>query len=206
MVARYLPFVGMILFLGVGLFWRAWLHYRRHGHSGIIIFQSAGWQQLGGAVFFLLLLVLTIQALVVAVAPELLSGLQIVAMPPAAVWLGAVLLLGGLLLLVAAQLGLGSSWRVGIEEGARPGLVTDGLYRFCRNPIFLGMFVVMAGLTVLVPTWLSLVFLLGGILGTRSQTLEEEDYLLRTYGDSYRIYAAKVGRFLPGLGRLREVY
>jgi protein-S-isoprenylcysteine O-methyltransferase Ste14 len=30
----------------------------------------------------------------------------------------------------------------------------------------------------------------------------EEPYLLRTHGDNYAAYAARVGRFLPGLGRL----
>ena len=29
----------------------------------------------------------------------------------------------------------------------------------------------------------------------------EEPYLLRTHGDAYRAYAARVGRFLPGVGR-----
>lgn len=30
----------------------------------------------------------------------------------------------------------------------------------------------------------------------------EEAYLLRAHGDTYTVYAARVGRFLPGLGRL----
>jgi protein-S-isoprenylcysteine O-methyltransferase Ste14 len=32
--------------------------------------------------------------------------------------------------------------------------------------------------------------------------LVEERHLLRAHGDSYRQYAARVGRFVPGLGRL----
>ena len=32
--------------------------------------------------------------------------------------------------------------------------------------------------------------------------LVEEPYLLRQHGDAYRNYAARVGRFVPGLGRL----
>ena len=30
----------------------------------------------------------------------------------------------------------------------------------------------------------------------------EEPYLLRTHGDAYRAYASRVGRFVPGIGRL----
>jgi protein-S-isoprenylcysteine O-methyltransferase Ste14 len=33
--------------------------------------------------------------------------------------------------------------------------------------------------------------------------LVEEPYLLRVHGDAYRAYAARTGRFVPGVGRLR---
>jgi protein-S-isoprenylcysteine O-methyltransferase Ste14 len=104
--------------------------------------------------------------------------------------------------MVLAQLHLGASWRIGIDEGACPGLVTGGLYRFCRNPIFFGMFLAVAGLAVLQPTWLSAVAVVGAVAAVRAQVLEEESYLLTTYGDAYRAYARRVGRFAPGLGRL----
>ena len=103
-----------------------------------------------------------------------------------------------------AQLDLGASWRIGIEEGTSPGLVTTGLYRFCRNPIFLAILITLTGYTLLLPTRLSLALLLGTFLGVRQQVLVEEAYLLRSYGDSYREYARRVGRFLPGIGRLQD--
>ncbi|MBI4636567.1 MAG: isoprenylcysteine carboxylmethyltransferase family protein [Candidatus Rokubacteria bacterium] len=107
------------------------------------------------------------------------------------------------MLLVKAQFDLGASWRIGIEEGASPGLVTSGLYRFCRNPIFLAIVVTLTGYTLLVLTRLSVILLLGAFIGIRQQVLAEERYLLRTYGDAYRRYARHVGRFLPGVGMLR---
>ena len=109
----------------------------------------------------------------------------------------------GLILLVAAQLHLGAAWRIGIEEGARPGLVTGGLYRFCRNPIFLALLVFVSGYVMLLPTRLSLALLLGACIGVRLQVAAEEAYLLAAYGETYRDYARRVGRFLPGAGRLR---
>jgi protein-S-isoprenylcysteine O-methyltransferase Ste14 len=104
--------------------------------------------------------------------------------------------------MVAAQLRLGASWRIGIDEGASPGLVTAGLYQLCRNPIFLGMFVTLAGLVVLLPTWISAAVFVGTIVCIRHQVLAEEAYLTSTYGEAYQKYAGRVGRFLPGLGRL----
>jgi protein-S-isoprenylcysteine O-methyltransferase Ste14 len=32
----------------------------------------------------------------------------------------------------------------------------------------------------------------------------EEPYLLRVHGDAYRCYAARAGRFVPGIGRLTD--
>ena len=123
-------------------------------------------------------------------------------MPAAATWLGGLLLFGGLALTVAAQLGMGASWRIGIDETASPGLVTAGLYKFCRNPIYLGLMLSLFGLTVLLPTWLSLALAAGAVWGMRTQTIEEEVYLEKTYGHAFRRYAARVGRFWPGLGKL----
>jgi protein-S-isoprenylcysteine O-methyltransferase Ste14 len=81
--------------------------------------------------------------------------------------------------------------------------VTSGLYRFCRNPIFLAILITLTGYTMLLPTRLSLALLLGASIGIRQQILTEEAYLLRAYGADYREYARRVGRFLPGIGRLR---
>ena len=140
--------------------------------------------------------------MVVAVGPKLLDSILVMTPNAVLMFAGAMLLFSGIALTVAAQLGMGSSWRVGIDESARPGLVTGGLYQFCRNSIYLAMFLSQAGLLVMVPTWLSVIGCLGVWFCIRVQTLDEETYLLRTYGDEYRSYSAKVGRFLPGLGKL----
>src|SRR5262249_21250539 len=107
-------------------------------------------------------------------------------------------------LIIQAQAHLGASWRIGIDERSKPGLVTDGLYAISRNPIFLGMLISLFGFTLLIPTLLSLIALLGTTIAIRSQVLEEESYLRRMYNADFLAYASRVGRFLPWLGRLRQ--
>ena len=68
-----------------------------------------------------------------------------------------------------------------------------GLYRVSRNPIFLGMFASLAGLAILLPTAASVAMLVLAIGCVRAQVLEEEAYLLRTYG-------ARTGRSPAGSG------
>jgi protein-S-isoprenylcysteine O-methyltransferase Ste14 len=206
MIWRLLPFVGSVLFVVIVFGWRPWLQRRRHGTWGITLLRSQHRSQNVRDAFALVLFVLLVgQGLVAAAWPDRLGGFRPSdgAMAGLQHVTGAIVLFGGIALLVAAVLDLGGSWRIGIEEDTRPGLVTDGLYRICRNPIFAAILLIVAGYAVLLPTRLSLLLLLGTYIGIRQQVSAEEAYLLRTYGESYRRYARQIGRFLPGLGKLR---
>jgi len=203
---RTLPLVAILLLFVIAGGWRPWLQYRRHGSSGILLFRSGGLgnrlRDAGAVLVFTLLLG---QAVVAAAWPENLSPL--IAHDSLAGLLlygaGSLLMFAGLMLLVTGQLHLGASWRIGIEAGARPGLVTHGLYRVSRNPIFLGLLVFVTGYALTLPTVLSFVLLIALYLGIRQQVAAEEAYLAATYGEAFRDYARRVGRFLPGVGKRR---
>ena len=205
MISAWLPLIGVVLFLGV-LCWRSWWQRRRYGSAGVLFFRSRRWpERLRDALGVVLVLFLVGQAIRAAAWPQSLARLPLTDDTAAEVWqaIGTTLLFGGIVLLVIAQLNLGASWRIGIEEGSRPGLVTTGFYRFCRNPIFSAILVMLTGYTLLLPTRLSVALLVGAFIGMRQQVVTEEAYLFRTYGDVYRAYACRVGRFVPGIGRLR---
>ena len=190
----WVPLIGIAVFFAVGLWWRPWLHQRRYGSSGLFMFRSGRRSQdVRDACALVMVVALLVQA---AVSPAL------VVRPPAWRVLGLLLLLGGNILLVVGQLTLGASWRVGIEEGAKPGLVTAGIYGWTRNPIFLAFLAAVAGYAVLLPTPLSFALWAVFYAGVRAQIRSEEAYLLRTYGEAFRAYARRVGRLVPGIGRI----
>ena len=206
MVASALPLIAVLAFYGLGFGWRTWVQLRRYGSSGIVLFRSGRpGQHLREALFVVLAVALLAEAALAAVAPRRLPGLVPLAPASAAVLraTGTVIVLGATALMLAAQLDLGASWRVGIDQGARPGLVTGGLYRYSRNPIYVAMLAALLGFALLLPSWISLGLLIGAGLGIRRHVRDEEAYLARTYGEEYRRYAARVGRFVPGVGRLR---
>ena len=61
-----------------------------------------------------------------------------------------------------------------------------------------------AGLAALTPNLLALAGVAALLAALELQVRRvEEPYLLRTHGARYRRYAARTGRFLPGIGRLR---
>ena len=191
--SSWLPLAGVTVLIAT-LFWRAWWQRHRYGSRGVLLFRSGRWQETLREVLGLALLGLLVGQPLLAQGDKP-GSLRMM--------LGALVMFGGIALLVAAQLNLGASWRIGIERGSSPGLVTRGFYRFSRNPIFLALLVFLAGYALLLPTPLSLLMLAGAFIGIRQQVLEEEAYLVSTYGDAYRDYASRVGRFIPGIGRLR---
>ena len=199
---RYVPFAGLAAVIVFGIGGRAWLRQRRYGSLGIVLFRSRGARPILYEGLLLLLSILVIgQAAAYAAWPQRIFAWMLTRPFNVA---GSVALFSGAAVLLRAQLDLGASWRVGIDEGAAPGLVTGGLYRFSRNPIFTWMLVAAAGCALLIPTWLSLITLAGSAICLRAQVLEEEAYLRRSYGTDFLAYASRVGRFLPWMGRLHR--
>ena len=115
--------------------------------------------------------------------------------------LGWVLLVLGLALTVTGQAQMGLSWRMGVDPEPT-GLITTGLFRLSRNPIYAGMLMTLASYALTSPCpWI----LLGWcqfMLLIMLQTRYEEQALIKAHGDFYLSYAAKAGRFCPGFGCL----
>ena len=119
--------------------------------------------------------------------------------------LGTIVAFAGGSLILSAILTMGASWEIPISAGQNSpaaGLITSGPFRFSRNPIYLGMLVSLVGWMLLIPALLSLIIVIGAILNLRYQALEEEEFLIRTYGPDYQAWAREVGRFVPWFGRL----
>jgi protein-S-isoprenylcysteine O-methyltransferase Ste14 len=118
---------------------------------------------------------------------------------------GIALFAIGLAGVVGSQQMMGRSWRVGVDESERTQLVTAGPFQLVRNPIFTAMIVAQLGIALIVPSVVALVGVALLVASLEAQTrLVEEPYLLRKHGRVYAEYAARVGRFLPGVGTLRR--
>lgn len=105
-----------------------------------------------------------------------------------------------------AQREMGASWRIGLDASERTALVTHGLFRWARNPIFTGMAVAGLGHALLVPNVLSIVAIVTAVTGLQLQVRAvEEPYLRAQHGQAYLRWASTTGRFLPYLGQLKDV-
>ena len=115
---------------------------------------------------------------------------------------GLVLMVFAFLLMLTAQLHLGKSWRVGIDQQTKDSLITSGLYTFSRNPIFLALNVIFLGFFLAIPNYIFLVFAIIGFLSVHLQIKEEEDFLIQHYKKDYLEYCKTTGRYFT-LGSFR---
>jgi protein-S-isoprenylcysteine O-methyltransferase Ste14 len=76
-------------------------------------------------------------------------------------------------------------------------LVTDGPFRRTRNPLYVGLTLMYAGLALLIPALWPLILLVPVLLVMRWGVIaREERYLERKFGDPYRAYLGRVRRWI----------
>ena len=181
---------------------RTWLQLRRTGESGFkgISGRPGSLEWIAGVLF--------VVAIAVGVAAPVLDVTGVLdpldALDSAGVRAtGVAIFVVGLVGTLYAQVAMGESWRIGVDEQERTALVTSGPFAVVRNPIFTAMLPASLGLALLVPNIAALAGFGALVLALEIQVrLVEEPYLLRQHGEAYRNYASRVGRFVPGLGRL----
>lgn len=77
-------------------------------------------------------------------------------------------------------------------------LVTGGVFGHCRNPLYVGNFLIFTGVALIINS--SLVYMAGipiCIFAYAAIILAEEDYLRREFGQEYEDYCARVNRLWP---------
>jgi protein-S-isoprenylcysteine O-methyltransferase Ste14 len=109
---------------------------------------------------------------------------------------GSLLLIFALIWVLIAQIHMRKSWRIGIDEDVKTELVQTGLFKLSRNPIFLGMRVMLLGIFLVIPNAITLVILITGEMLIQIQVRLEEEFLTRTHGTVYIAYQKKVRRWI----------
>ena len=102
----------------------------------------------------------------------------------------------GNLIFLASVLCMKDSWRAGIPDKDKTELVTTGIYRYSRNPAFLGFDLQYVGVLLMYGNLLTLAFSLFAMVMLHLQILQEERYLTNVFGAPYQAYRSHVCRYL----------
>ena len=109
---------------------------------------------------------------------------------------GMIVLTGALLLVRISQNQLRESWRMGLDHsGKKSPLITDGIYRWSRNPISLGLILMSAGIFLVLPNVLTFPVFIVTFLICHVRVRIEEEHMKKRYGDEYKTYLNKTRRW-----------
>jgi protein-S-isoprenylcysteine O-methyltransferase Ste14 len=111
-------------------------------------------------------------------------------------WTGVLFCLTGLLLFLWSLISFRQSFRVGIDADHPDRLITDGVFAFSRNPIYVAFAIILIGEFLIFPNWISLIYLGAATWLFHRQVLREEEYLAGYYGQAYAEYRRRVRRYV----------
>ncbi len=138
----------------------------------------------------------TIAGLVYVFAPQRIR-LTALPMPVWSRWLGAALGIVDLLLFGWTHHALGRNWSARLLIKDQHTLVTNGPYRWVRHPMYTAIFGSWLAFFLISANWIIGIAGLGMSIVVASRVDKEEALMIEEFGDQYRAYMQRTGRFLP---------
>lgn len=87
------------------------------------------------------------------------------------------------------------------------GLVTEGIFNHCRNPLYVGNILMLLGVGILANSLFYVAVMIPVFLFIyQAIVLAEENYLRGAYGNSFDVYCKKVNRWWPSLTGLGSTF
>ena len=111
-------------------------------------------------------------------------------------YLGIMFCYFGLLVFLLALISFGKAWRIGIDEKNSKDLITGGIFKYTRNPIFLFMDIYFFSISLIYPNFVLVVIAFCMIIGIHFQIIREENFLESKFGKKYDEYKRKTRRYI----------
>jgi protein-S-isoprenylcysteine O-methyltransferase Ste14 len=119
---------------------------------------------------------------------------------PAQYAAGVVLFSLGLWLFHRSHVDLSTNWSVSLDIRENHALITSGVYRRLRHPMYSAILLQAIGQALVAPNWIvGSFYLCAYILMFSFRVGPEEQMMLQQFGDRYASYMAKSQRLIPGI-------
>lgn len=118
-------------------------------------------------------------------------------LPAWARWAGFALGLVSLAFWTWVQAELGSHWSAQLQLRHGHRLITTGPYARIRHPLYTAMFGWAVALALVSANWVFVFMVALTVVMTAARTPREEQMMIEQFGDEYREYMSRTGRFLP---------
>ena len=91
---------------------------------------------------------------------------------------------------------LGTNLRIELPR-KKTELITSGIFRFIRNPFYLGLYLILIGNFFLIPSVFSIIIIIINFVTFNSKAKDEEKFLTNVFGEKYELYKSTVGKYFP---------
>ena len=119
-------------------------------------------------------------------------------LPVWAGWVGTAFLLGAIVLLWRAHVDLGRNWSAILQIKQEHSLVTDGIYRHIRHPMYAAHLLWAIAQGLLLENWLAgWAFLVVFVPLYLIRVPKEEHMMLEQFDEQYRQYISRTGKIIP---------
>lgn len=109
---------------------------------------------------------------------------------------GIVITAAGVSIFIIAMISMKTSWRVGIDKLTQTKLITTSIYKYSRNPAFVGFNLMFIGVAAIYPSLVTALVAIFNIVAIHNLILKEEIHLKSTFGDSYIKYMKQTARYI----------
>jgi protein-S-isoprenylcysteine O-methyltransferase Ste14 len=123
-------------------------------------------------------------------------------LPPWAGWIGVAIFALSVWLLGRSHADLGRNWSPRLEFLEGHSLVTDGVFRYIRHPMYAPHLLWGIAQVFLLQNWIvGFSMLVTWLPGYFYRTRVEERMMIDRFGDEYRSYMQRIGRVFPRLSK-----
>jgi protein-S-isoprenylcysteine O-methyltransferase Ste14 len=111
---------------------------------------------------------------------------------PIQAWLGVAIAVASLVMFRLTHRALGRYWSVSLDVREQHVLMTNGIYRYVRHPMYAAFWLWAIAQALLLPNWIAgLAAIVGFGILFFDRLPREEQLMLETFGDDYRDYMAR---------------
>jgi len=115
-------------------------------------------------------------------------------------WMGTAAFAAALLLLWRSHADLGRNWSAILQIRQEHTLITNGVYRYTRHPMYAAHLLWAIAQGLLLQNWLAgWILLVTFIPMYLVRVPEEEKMMLEQFGQEYRLYISRTGGIIPRL-------
>ena len=196
MVFRLAFFILFMLLLAMRIYFM--VRVRRSG--GRIMPDSKAIEREGGRGYFIVRVIVFVALIVFLVmyfiGAEWIDAFSI-PLPDWLRWLGFVIGIFSILFWAWVQVTLDKQWSPQLQLTTDHHLITTGPYKRIRHPLYTGMIGWMIAISLLTANWIFVGACVLAFAGLLWRIPKEEQMMIEAFGDEYKAYMQRTGRFFP---------